>query len=228
MNSPYELTVQLFYQLSNLFFWPVSVALIVLFVWSLIELGRLLANAWQRRSDRRTDLNELNNALGGGFAAAALQQGRLNGVPVSLALQRFWQALESKRAGMMNGDLQELILEQVLRAEESAITGRLDFSRALVLLGPMLGLAGTIIPLGPALQALLGGDMAVMVGHFVVGFGAVVCGLVMSGIAYVITLVRERWSRADLEEMEHLCEILARNAPGKAGRQEALHASLRA
>lgn len=209
MNSLYDLTVQLFYQLSNLFFWPVAVALIILFVWSLIELGRLLANAWQKRSDRRTDLNALGQALLGGFAQASLKGDRLNGVPVSMALQRFWHALEQQRTGLEAGTHFELILEQILRTEEGRVTARLDFSRALVRLGPMLGLAGTIIPLGPALQALLGGDMGGMVGHLVVGFGAVVCGLVMSGIAYVITLVRERWSRVDLEEMEHLCELLA-------------------
>jgi biopolymer transport protein ExbB/TolQ len=146
---------------------------------------------------------------------------------VSQALTRFWQQLEAQRAGLESSVHFELILEQVLRSEEGRITSRLDFSRALVRLGPMLGLAGTIIPLGPALQSLMGGDMAGMVGHLVVGFGAVVCGLVMSGIAYVITLVRERWSRVELEEMEHLCELLvtARNAKPA---QEALHAGIRA
>jgi biopolymer transport protein ExbB/TolQ len=44
----------------------------------------------------------------------------------------------------------------------------------------------------------------------VIGFGAVVCGLMMSGIAYVITLVRERWSRVELKEMENLCELILR------------------
>lgn len=209
MSSLYDFTVQLFYQLSNLFFWPVAVALIILFVWSLIELGRLLANAWQKRQDRRTDLNALGQALGSGFSRASLSGDRLNGVPVSMALQRFWTALEQQRKGLEVGTHFDIILEQILRTEEGRVTARLDFSRALVRLGPMLGLAGTIIPLGPALQALLGGDMGGMVGHLVVGFGAVVCGLVMSGIAYVITLVRERWSRVDLEEMEHLCELLA-------------------
>lgn len=209
MNSPYELTVQLFYQLSNLFFWPVAISLILLFIWSLIELGRLIANAWQKRTDRRTDLNALGLALESGFARSSLSADRLNGVPVSQALQRFWRALEKQREGLEAGTHFDLILEQILRSEEGGATARLDFSRALVRLGPMLGLAGTIIPLGPALQALLGGDMGGMVGHLVVGFGAVVCGLVMSGIAYVITLVRERWFRIDMEEMEHLCELLA-------------------
>ncbi|MGC4083060.1 MAG: MotA/TolQ/ExbB proton channel family protein [Vicinamibacterales bacterium] len=77
-----------------------------------------------------------------------------------------------------------LWLDEALRREEIEMTTRLDRSRAFIRIGPMLGLAGTIIPLGPALQALLGGDIATMIDHLVVGFGAVVCGLVLSGVAY--------------------------------------------
>jgi biopolymer transport protein ExbB/TolQ len=227
MASLYDLTVQLFYQLSNLFFWPVSVALIVLLIWSLIELGRLFANIWQKRSDRRTDLNALGNVLDKGFARVTGSGTQIGGVPVSLALQRFWGQLESRRADLEHTAHFELILEQILRTEEARVTSRLDFSRAMVRLGPMLGLAGTIIPLGPALQALLTGDMGGMVGHLVVGFGAVVCGLMMSGIAYSITLVRERWSRVDLEEMEHLCELLVSARNNNLSR-EASHARLSA
>jgi hypothetical protein len=38
----------------------------------------------------------------------------------------------------------------------------------------------------------------------------VVCGLVPSGAAYGIPLVRERWARIDLKEMENLCELVMR------------------
>jgi biopolymer transport protein ExbB/TolQ len=56
--------------------------------------------------------------------------------------------------------------------------------------------------------------MAGMVNHLVVGFGAVVCGLMISGIAYAITLVRERWARVELKEMENLCELVLRALRG--------------
>lgn len=104
----------------------------------------------------------------------------------------------------------DLWLEEVLQQEEIAVAGCLDRTRLFVRIGPRLGLAGTIIPLGPALQSLLDGDMAGMVNHLVVGFGAVVCGLVMSGVSYFITLVRERWTRVELKEMENLCELVMR------------------
>jgi biopolymer transport protein ExbB/TolQ len=65
------------------------------------------------------------------------------------------------------------------------------------------------------LQSLLGGDLAGMVNHLVIGFGAVVCGLMMSGLSYAITLVRERWARVELKEMENLCELVLRARRGR-------------
>jgi biopolymer transport protein ExbB/TolQ len=125
----------------------------------------------------------------------------------------------------------DLWLDETLRGEELERTTQLDRSRAFVRIGPMLGLAGTIIPLGPALQSLLGGDMAGMVNHLVIGFGAVVCGLVLSGVAYYVTLVRERWARVDLKEMEDFCELLMRqvnkHAKSQEPHQEARYASVR-
>lgn len=104
----------------------------------------------------------------------------------------YWRTYD----GLSNGFTAASPLAQYESRTNHAVTGKL---------------AGTIIPLGPALQSLLGGDLTGMVNHLVVGFGAVVCGLVLSGIAYYVTLVRERWARVDLKEMEDLCELLMRN-----------------
>jgi biopolymer transport protein ExbB/TolQ len=212
MNQLYESVVHLFYQLSNAFFWPVAIALLALFAYALIDLGALLYAMFQRRRASRTDLTALARTLSRSLAVSGGEppQTILDNVALSPALRRFW-----RRAGKRLGEMEstadlDLWLDESLRSEELERTTQLDRSRAFVRIGPMLGLAGTIIPLGPALQSLLGGDMASMVNHLVVGFGAVVCGLVLSGVAYYVTLIRERWARVDLKEMEDLCELLMR------------------
>jgi biopolymer transport protein ExbB/TolQ len=134
----------------------------------------------------------------------------LSTASMSPSLRRFLGRVQARLRAVPLRENLDVWLEETLQQEEIDVAARLDRSRALVRLGPMLGLAGTIIPLGPALQALLTGDVAGMVAHLVIGFGAVVCGLMMSGIAYVITLVRERWSRVELKEMENLCELILR------------------
>jgi biopolymer transport protein ExbB/TolQ len=227
MGSLYQTTVQLFYQLSNVFFWPVSISLILLFLWALLDLGRLIYRVVQRASEAKTDLPALARRMA---ERQAERQGDLRnlleGLSISPSLQRFWRRVEARLASAGSSEHVDLWLEEVLQQEELEVTSHLDRSRAMVRIGPMLGLAGTIIPLGPALQSLLTGDMAGMVNHLVVGFGAVVCGLVLSGIAYVITLVRERWTRVELKEMENLCELYMRARQAKPLEDEVRHARL--
>lgn len=200
----YQSATQLFYQLSLIFFWPVCIGLLVLFTWSLVDLGAVAFQLWFRRKQPRTDLAGLGDRLDHYFETGK----RLTGL--SPSLERFWNRVEPDLARNMSAKSFDLWLEEMLQEQELAVANRLDRTRAMVRLGPMLGLAGTIIPLGPALQSLLTGQMAEMVNHLVIGFGAVVSGLVLSGIAYVITLVRERWARVEVKEMENLVELLLR------------------
>jgi len=213
MTNLYQLTVSLFYQLANAFFWPVAVALLTLLTITLIDLGGLFFTFWRKRRGSRSDLPAIARAL----AQSETVEGALDDVALSPSLRRFWGKVEARLRETGSGANVDLWLEEVLQQEEIDVAGRLDRTRLFVRIGPMLGLAGTIIPLGPALRSLLEGDMAGMVNHLVVGFGAVVCGLVMSGVAYFITLVRERWTRVELKEMENLCELVLR-ALGSSGR----------
>lgn len=226
MTTAYEFVVQLFFRLSNAFFWPVAIALLALFAWAMIDLGSLIAAIWRRRQQPPTDLRAVARRLASGGRALAGGADVLDGETLSPSLHRFWTGVRANLASLGSSDDLDLWLDEALRREEIEMTTRLDRSRAFIRIGPMLGLAGTIIPLGPALQALLGGDIATMIDHLVVGFGAVVCGLVLSGVAYYITLVRERWARIDIKDMEDLCELVMR-AVKRTEAREVPHAGIR-
>lgn len=219
----YEFTARLFFQLANAFFWPVAIALLALFAVAILDLGALIVQAWRRARQPKTDLDAVARALLSGFRKASSAD-VLAGLSVSPALDRFWRRVHAHLE--VSSEHLDLWLEEALQQEEITTTSKLDTSRALIRIGPMLGLAGTIIPLGPALQSLLGGNMAEMVNHLVIGFGAVVVGLMMSGLAYVSTLVRERWTRADLKEMENLCEFVMRGVRSASQGREAVRAGI--
>ena len=59
MTNLYQLTVSLFYQLANAFFWPVAVALLALLTITLIDLGGLFFTFWRKRRESRSDLRPL-------------------------------------------------------------------------------------------------------------------------------------------------------------------------
>ena len=75
-------------------------------------------------------------------------------------------------------------------------------------LGPILGLAGTLIPLGPALAALAAGNTPEFSKNLVVSFTTTVIGLFVGGLCYVMHTVRQRWYMQDLNDIEFISKRL--------------------
>jgi biopolymer transport protein ExbB/TolQ len=68
--------------------------------------------------------------------------------------------------------------------------------------GPMLGLVGTLIPLGPALTGLAEGNMETLSGNLIIAFATTVFGILIGGLAYAMGLVRRAWYEQDLSDLE--------------------------
>ena len=92
MTNLYQLTVSLFYQLANAFFWPVAVALLALLTITLIDLGGLFFTFWRKRRESRSDLPAIARAL----AESDSMEGALDDVVLSPSLRRFWTKVESR------------------------------------------------------------------------------------------------------------------------------------
>ena len=71
---------------------------------------------------------------------------------------------------------------------------------------------GTLIPMGIALSALAQGDMPKMAGSMVTAFTTTVVGLACGLAAYLMSMFKEKWVRADMREMEYFTEITLRNS----------------
>lgn len=108
-------------------------------------------------------------------------------------------------------------LERLLQGAELALAKSLDRIRFAIKVGPAIGLMGTLIPMGISLAALAAGDIQKMAGSMVTAFTAAVAGLGCGVIAYLIALVREKWMRDDVREMEYLTEVAAREHGLNAG-----------
>lgn len=91
----------------------------------------------------------------------------------------------------------------ILDRAEADLAARVDRARAWVRLAPTLGLAGTLIPLGPALLALARSDLRQLSEGLILAFGTTVLGLLAGGLAWVVATTRERWYRLDLAEVRH-------------------------
>jgi biopolymer transport protein ExbB/TolQ len=103
----------------------------------------------------------------------------------------------------------EIRIEKVLQQYEIRISELLDKTRVMIRIGPMLGLMGTLIPMGPALLALTKGDLTQMANCLIIAFGTTVSGLTVGVLAYVISVARERWYAQDMRDMEYIVDLMA-------------------
>ena len=84
----------------------------------------------------------------------------------------------------------------------------LSTSKTLSKMGPMLGLMGTLIPMGPALVGLSTGDIASMAYNMQVAFATTVVGLFAAAIGFITQQVKQRWYLKDLSNLEFVAELL--------------------
>lgn len=73
-------------------------------------------------------------------------------------------------------------------------------------LGPMLGLMGTLIPMGPALVGLASGDISSMAQNMQVAFSTTVVGIVIGAVGYVLQLYKSRWFTQDYNTLDFIIQ----------------------
>jgi hypothetical protein len=105
-------------------------------------------------------------------------------------------------------DLFSINLERLLQECEIMIAKRMERMKVMVRLGPMFGLMGTLIPMGPALLALTQGNIEMLANNLIIAFGTTVVGLLVGGVAYLISTIRTRWYDKDMNDIAYICEVL--------------------
>jgi biopolymer transport protein ExbB/TolQ len=128
-----------------------------------------------------------------------------------------WRQRRSGAAGGMIETFQQqaqdvphdaLQLERIVTDLELTASARIARMYLGVRLGPMLGLMGTLIPLGPALMGLVDMNIALISRNLFVGFATTVLGLLIGGFCYVMAAVRRQWYARDLADVEYLAASL--------------------
>lgn len=121
-----------------------------------------------------------------------------------------------RKTGLVNIYLGKLLAAQGsgVRAEKSladfemACEKDLATVRTLAKIGPMLGLMGTLIPMGPALVGLASGDMATLAQNMQVAFATTVVGLLIGAIGFFCNQIKTRWYAEDLTDLEYVHAVL--------------------
>ncbi|RMF40891.1 MAG: hypothetical protein D6753_10740 [Planctomycetota bacterium] len=182
------------YELSTALLGPVVLCLFLLLIQMLLELGGAIRE-WneRRRVQKNWDLYQRG--------LATKEYDTPDGMDPEHVYPGF--VLKFVQRAALRQDQFPLIEKCVddIEIESSARLARLIF---LVRIGPMLGLMGTLIPMGPALIHFSEANVDTAAQELVVAFGTTVLGLLVGGGAFTIWLARKHWYAQDLADIEYL------------------------
>ncbi len=202
-----ELLTRALYLLSTGLLVPVVVLLLLLFARSLLLAGRTWGD-WRSRLRFRSALRPLLDRLDRENVDALLRGSDLPAEPQwKLALRRL---LDHGQSAAQR--------EKAVTDFEAGCEEDLAAARTMARLGPMLGLMGTLIPMGPALVGLAAGDIAAMAENLQVAFSTTVVGLFVGGIGFAIQQAKQRWHAEALADLEFVSGLVGeRNAIPESG-----------
>ena len=190
--------------ISDILYWistgllvPVIVLLIVLFGRALLLVGSFYGQYLSIRKTEALLRNELNALTPATVTELAA---KLPETSSSLVISYIRQVLEAHDSPAQ--------VQRLLANFEIAADKDLAISKTLTKLGPILGLMGTLIPMGPALAGLASGDIASMAYNMQIAFATTVVGLVAGAVGFLTQQVKQRWYLQDMTNLEFLSELL--------------------
>ena len=197
--------IGLMFVISNSLLYPVIISLLILVGVSFIIFGQFISEY----ASRNRDFSRLKSGV------------KL--AKENIELKNFKEASSVLRSSGSNFLLESFITdltrsidaanfsieaEKLLQDYELRIARELEIPRLISRIAPMLGLMGTLIPMGPALMGLSSGNIEALASNLAIAFATTVLGILTGGIAYAVLVVKKRWYTQDLSDMEYVVEVL--------------------
>lgn len=197
--------------ISDILYWistgllvPVIVVLIFLFGRSLLLIGSFFGQYLAIRRTASLIGRELDGLDKVSVAALGNRLPSKNPSLVVVYMKRLLDAGDNAALRM------RLLADFEIEADRDLST-----SKMLSKMGPMLGLMGTLIPMGPALVGLSTGDIASMAYNMQVAFATTVVGLFAAAIGFITQQVKQRWYLQDLANLEFVADLLDNKTEGR-------------
>ncbi len=115
-------------------------------------------------------------------------------------------ALALWETGLAIGERTGGLRRMIERGDTSSLAARaqrrIDRADLIARVGPMMGLMGTLIPLGPGLAALGRGELDVLAEAVTVAFNTTVLGLLAGIIGFLLGRMRRRWYDGAMAQLE--------------------------
>ena len=180
---------------------PVVIGLILFIAFTLFSIGWWAVEYFRERRHMQVSLPALLNQL------RAAEGGVAETIEKSGLLRRQKDALlELTKHPEFDAAMRESLGANLLEREQSHYDGILKCTDLVSKLAPMLGLMGTLIPLGPGIMALGQGDTYTLSVSLLTAFDTTIAGLIAAAFCLVISTVRRRWYSGYMADLETLMD----------------------
>ncbi len=187
---------------------PTMVALLLLLAVTLFFLGQIIFEFFTERRAYKQNMpqivNDMNDA---GYDS-------IERVVCDSKLLRFQKAALltcTRNMGLDDEALFSLAQIEIGKAEKR-YRFKLAWTDTMSKIAPLLGLMGTLIPLGPGMVALGKNDVTALSSSLLLAFDATVCGLVCAIISLAISKIRSGWYSAYISTLESLMSVVVDRA----------------
>ena len=210
-GSPSGAAQTLLHGISQGMLLPTMIILVLLVGYSVWCVGSVAAEALTERRRYRADADG---------ALAAIEEARWEGVAQAVrecGMLREHKALVLQlveRADLTEDGRIALARRLLSQAEEryARIVTRMDL---VAKAAPMLGLMGTLIPLGPGITAMNEGDIATLAASLNIAFDTTVVGLIASIVVMAMVRLRRHWYEDYLSNLDAvMATVLAKAKEG--------------
>ena len=192
---------------------PVIVILIVLTATMVVILGMFIAEVFTERVKFTASLPKLVDALNAGGDAREV-------IRASGLLRRQKHALlELLKHPAISAAERESLAVNLVAQEQAHFDNRVKLTDVIAKVAPMLGLMGTLIPLGPGLVAIGQGNTETLSQSLLIAFDTTVLGLAVAAVALCVSAVRKAWYARYMASFEAAAECVLEVAEEQAEAQ---------
>ena len=169
---------------------------------SIVEIGALIGEMSGRKKDRNFGLAV--------FLSELRDVRNLQEKILSSNLPKRIKTRVEEFLGLTSTSLtgQNLLAQKIMADEEARLSKICEKTELIAKMGPLLGLMGTLIPLGPGLLGLGKGDFNMLAQYLIVSFDATIIGIFAGGLSFVISKIRRRWYEQHLNDLEVTLETI--------------------
>lgn len=168
---------------------PVIILLLAFACYAVFCIGSVIAEYFTERRNFRIAMPKFLAALMAAdeedIPQVVAESGLLNRQKIALLTVYDYRTLP--------GDAMVALIRRIVNQEETRydrITGR---NNTAAKISPMLGLMGTLIPLGPGIAALGQADTAALSSSLLIAFDTTVAGLIVAAVCLAVSKIRSNW-----------------------------------